>query len=96
MESERERFSTAMRGPCEGPYEPCSTSVIHSANMCSALTMCQSFGPHQETKQKVMLALVELLFKWGGATNKHVASGIENRPEACVVQMVSLSSCQYH
>lgn len=58
--------------------------------------MCQTFGTHQETKKKVMLALVELLFKWGGATHKHVASGFENRPETYVVQMVSLSSCQYH
>lgn len=49
---------------CDGLHKPCSASVIHSADMCSALTRCQAFGTRQETKQKRTLALVELLFKW--------------------------------
>lgn len=35
---------------------------------------------------------MELLFKWAEITDKHVASDFENRPEACVVQMVTVSA----
>lgn len=54
--------------------------------------MRQALGTHLETKQKIMLALVQLLFRCGETTNKHVASCFENEPEASVVQMVTVSA----
>lgn len=38
-----------------------------------------------------MPALVGLLFKWGETNDKHV-SGFANGPEACVVQMITVSA----
>ena len=54
--------------------------------------MYQAPRTYQETKQERMLALVELLFKWGEIADQRVAGGFENRPEACVVQMVTVSA----
>lgn len=54
--------------------------------------MCQALGAHQEAKQERSLALVELLFQWAETADKHAASGFESRPEACVVQMVTVSA----
>lgn len=91
------RFSMSRRAnswrTLQAPLHSLSNEcVIHSANMSSAQTMCQALGMHLETKQKIMPALVGLLFKWGETNDKHVVSGFENGPETCVVQMITVSA----
>lgn len=60
--------------------------------MCSVRTTCQALGIPPETKQKNNACPCRAFIQVGETNNKHVASGFENGPAACVVQMAAVSA----